>query len=86
MLDFFFRSQREALVLSGPAQPIYQSLFLDPCRPWYVATGLFGQKTKNIPYFQSIHFTRKYPRNLLRLKPEIVNTMKFRLVLGLIWG
>ena len=47
---------------------------------------LLVKKKENIPSFQSTHFTRKFPRNLLRLKLVIVNTTKFRLMLGLLGG
>ena len=74
------------LVLSGPAHPNSRGLLLDTFRPWYVSAVFFFKNQENIPSFQSTHFTRKYPRDLLRLKLEIVNTANFRLILGLIWG
>ena len=42
------------------------------------------KKQENRPSFQSTHFTRKFTRDLLRLKLVIVNTMNFRLMLGLL--
>ena len=59
--------------------------FLAPCRLQYVSTG-FCDKKKKIDHFQSTHFTRKYPQDLLRLKLEKLNTMKFILVLGMLRG
>ena len=46
----------------------------------------FVKKRIKYTIFQSTHFTRKHPRELLRLKLEIVNIMKFILVIGLLRG
>ena len=74
------------LVLSGPAHPIFQGLFLDPCRPWYVSTYCFGQKTKRIDHLFNLPASLE---NLLGIYSDllvIVNTTHFRLILGLLRG
>ena len=60
------------------------SIFLAPCWPRYDLQDFFTNKDKHRPSFQSTHFTIKYPWDLLRLKLEIVNTTKLRLIPGLL--
>ena len=38
------------IVLSGPAHPNQQGLFLDPSRPWYVYILFFCEKIKKIDH------------------------------------
>ena len=72
----------QPLVLSVPAHPNSRGLFLAPCRPRYVSIDLFWSKNQESrPSFQSDYSNRKYPRNLLRLKMDIVNIMNFGLIL-----
>ena len=73
-------------MLSGPAHPNSRGLFLDPCSPGMFLHIFLSTNQENRPSFQSTHLTRKSPRNLLILKLEIVNTMNFGLVLGMVWG
>ena len=47
---------------------------------------VFQKKQENRPSFQFSHFTRKLPRDLIKLKLVIVNTTNFRLVLRLLGG
>ena len=75
------------LVLSGLGHLNSHGIYFYPP----VGLGMFQQicfVKKRIKYtiFQSTHFTRKHPRELLRLKLEIVNIMKFILVIGLLRG
>ena len=44
------------------------------------------RKQENRQVFQSTHFNKKSPRNLLRLKLEMVNTMNFGLILDMLQG
>ena len=83
-LPYFWTRKYEFLVLSRPVHLNAHGLFLAPCRHRYILQGCFSKKKR--PFFQSTHLTRHIPRNLLRLKLEIVNTMRFILVLGLIRG
>ena len=64
---------------------IHVVYFLPPYRPRYVSTVFFVKK-KSRPSFQSTHFTRKSPRDLLILELVIVNTIQFILILSMIQG
>ena len=73
-------------MLSGPDHPNSHGLFLAPCTPRYVSAEFLSKNQENRPSFQSTHFTRKSPHNLLRLKLEIVNTMNIGLMLRVALG
>ena len=64
------------------SRPIFQT----PVGLGMFLHDFFGGKQENRPYFQSSHFTRKFPRDLLRLKLVIVNTTNFILILRMLRG
>ena len=75
----------DTLVLSGPGHPIGHGLYfrsLQGLLCFYMI--VWSKKQENIPSFQFSHFTKKIPRNLIRLKLVIVNTTNFRFMLGLL--
>ena len=67
------------LVIYGPDHPINNSLFLAPCMTWYVSTVIFWEKEK-IYHFLNHATSGGNTHNLITLKLETLNTMKFRLL------
>ena len=63
--------------------PEFTLSIFSPLRPWYVSTCFLCEKGTT---FQSTQLTRKFSQDILRLKLEIVNTMNFIVVLGLMRG
>ena len=68
-----------------PVTPITRVYFIPLYAPVFFYR-IFLRKRRKQTFFQSTHFTRKSPWNLLILKLEIVDTVKFRLVLGIVRG
>ena len=61
------------------------SIFQSPVGPG-MFIPFFCEKNKKQKKFQSTHFTKKYPWGLLRLKLDILHTVNFRLVIGIVRG
>ena len=56
--------------------PEFMGCFLKtPVGPGMFLQEYLSKNQENMPSFQSTHLIRKSPRNLLRLKLEIVNTI-----------
>ena len=85
----YFAIQKELCTLQCCLDPITRIItvyFQTPVGLGMFLRDCFQKKQENIPSFQLSHFTRKYVRNIIKLKLVILNTMNFRLVLGLLGG
>ena len=61
-----------------PVTRIHMVYFQSPVGPGMFLQDFLSKKEENRQFFQSTHFTRNFPRYLLRLKLGIFNNVKFR--------